>query len=89
MSSALWNPVSMKQLACPSKPASSGSPARKRRMLSTRVSPSKWVTEPAFEPGTLAASPITKTFGRHLRLQGVLVGGHEVELVAEARGSPT
>ena len=53
--------------------------------FSTSVSPSKWVTDPAFEAGTLAASPITKTFGARLGLQGVLVGGHEVELVTESR----
>ena len=63
MSSALWKPVSMKQLVWPSKVASSGSPARKRRMFPTSTSPSKWVTDPAFESGRLAASPMTKTLG--------------------------
>ena len=32
-------------------------------MFSTRTSPSKWVTEPALEAGTLAASPMTKMLG--------------------------
>ena len=56
-------------------------------MFSTSTSPSKWVTEPALEAGRLAASPMAKTFGRDLGLQGVRVGGHEVERVAEARAS--
>ena len=32
-------------------------------MLATSVSPSKCVTEPAFDAGTVAASPITNTLG--------------------------
>ena len=32
-------------------------------MFSTRTSPSKWVTDPAFEAGRLAASPMAKMFG--------------------------
>ncbi len=32
-------------------------------MFSTSTSPSKWVTEPAFEIGTAAASPMAKTCG--------------------------
>ena len=35
-------------------------------MFSTSVSPSKCVTEPAFEVGRLVASPIAKTFGAAL-----------------------
>ena len=54
-------------------------------MFSTSTSPSKWVTDPAFDAGTLVASPMAKMFGAHLGLQRVLVGGHEVEVVAEAR----
>ena len=54
-------------------------------MLSTSVSPSKCVTEPALEAGTLAASPMTKTLGASLGLQRVLVGGDEVQLVTQAR----
>ena len=65
MSSALWKPVSMKQLACPSKTLS-GSPPMKRRMFSTSVSPSKCVTEPAFEVGRFVASPMAKTLGATL-----------------------
>ena len=55
-------------------------------MFSTSTSPSKWVTDPALEIGSAAASPMTKTFGRRLRLKRVLVGRDEAELVAEARG---
>ena len=33
-------------------------------MFSTTTSPSKCVTEPAFDAGTVVASPIAKTFGR-------------------------
>ena len=33
-------------------------------MFFTRTSPSKWVTDPAFDVGRLAASPMTKTLGR-------------------------
>ena len=32
-------------------------------MFSTRTAPSKWVTDPAFEAGRLAASPMAKMFG--------------------------
>src|ERR1019366_855976 len=32
-------------------------------MFSTRTSPSKWVTDPALDVGTPAASPMAKTFG--------------------------
>ena len=53
----------MKQLACPSNDASSSSPSMKRRMFSTSVSPSKCVTEPAFEVGRFVASPIANTLG--------------------------
>ena len=56
-------------------------------MFSTRTSPSKWATDPALEAGMSAASPMTKTFGRALRLQGVLVGGNETQLVAETGGA--
>ena len=35
-------------------------------MFSTTVSPSKWVTEPALEIGTSAASPMAKMFGARL-----------------------
>jgi len=35
-------------------------------MLPTTVSPSQWVTDPAFDADTLAASPITKTLGATL-----------------------
>ena len=35
-------------------------------MLATSTSPSKWVTEPAFDAGTVAASPMTKTLGATL-----------------------
>src|SRR3990172_5530536 len=51
----------MKQFACPSNEPVSGSPSRKRRTFSTSVSPSKCITEPAFEVGTFAESPIAKT----------------------------
>ena len=73
----------MKQLACPSKPASSSSPARKRATFSPSTSPSKCVTEPAFEVGRSVASPSAKTFGFDRRLQRVRVGGDEAERVAE------
>src|SRR3972149_60083 len=53
----------MKQLAWPSYEASRLSPERNRRMFSTMPSPSKCVTEPAFDAGRFDASPITKTFG--------------------------
>ena len=32
-------------------------------MFSTSTSPSKWVTDPAFEAGRLVASPMAKTLG--------------------------
>ena len=60
-------------------------PARKRCTFSTRTSPSKWVTEPALEIGSEAASPMAKISGATCRLQGVLVGEHEAELVAQTR----
>ena len=64
--------------------AASGWPARKDSMFATRTSPSKWVTDPAFEAGTSAASPSTKMFGLHGGLQRCVVGRDEPELVAEA-----
>ena len=66
--------------------ASRGSPARNRRMFSTRTSPSKWVTDPALDTGRLAASPMTNILGRAFDCRVCSVGGHEVELVAEPGG---
>jgi hypothetical protein len=53
-------------------------------MFSTSTSPSKCVTEPAFDAGTSAASPIDEDVRRDRRLQGGVVGGDEPEFVAEA-----
>ena len=53
-------------------------------MFSATISPSKWVTEPAFEVGTSAASPIAKTFGGGLCLERVAIGRHEPERIAQA-----
>ena len=52
-------------------------------MFSASTSPSKCVTEPAFEVGRSVASPSAKTFGRAVGLQRVLVGRDEAERVAE------
>ena len=52
-------------------------------MFSTSVSPSKCVTEPALEVGTLVGVADREDVRRHLRLQRVRIGGDEAELVAE------
>ena len=53
----------MKQFAWPSNVVSNSLPARKRWMFPVSTSPSKCVTEPAFDVGTFVASPIANTFG--------------------------
>ena len=53
-------------------------------MFSSRTSPSKWVTEPAFDVGTLAASPSTKMFGAASDCRVCGIGRDEVQLVAQA-----
>ena len=52
-------------------------------MFSASISPSKWVTEPAFEVGRLVASPMREDVRRGRGLQRVRVGRDEAELVAE------
>ena len=52
-------------------------------MFSISISPSKWVTEPALEVGTLVGVADREHVRRCLGLQGARVGGHEAELVAE------
>ena len=56
-------------------------------MFSTTVSPSKWVTEPAFEVGTSARVADREDVRRGLRLQRVAIGRHEPESIAEALAS--
>ena len=52
-------------------------------MFSVSTSPSKWVTEPAFEVGRSVASPSANTFGFASGLQRGLVGRDEPERVSE------
>ena len=54
-------------------------------MFSTSTSPSKWVTEPAFEVGTSAASPSTKMLGFTVDCSVALSRRDEPEFVAETR----
>ena len=73
----------MKQLACPSKPAVELLAGEEAAMFSSSTSPSKWVTEPAFEVGRSVASPSANTFG--VGASGACaVGRDEAERVAEA-----
>src|SRR5438034_2397093 len=53
----------MKQLECPSKDAGSSRSARYATTFSVRISAWKCATDPAFEAGTLVASPNAKMFG--------------------------
>ena len=85
MSSALWKPVSMKQLAWPSKPASSGSPARKRRDVLDERLALEVGDRTGLRGGHVGGVADDEDVRRGLRLQRVLVGRHEVELVAETR----
>ena len=56
-------------------------------MFSTSISPSKWVTDPALEAGTLAASPITKMFGAALDCSVCSSVGTKFKLVAETQAT--
>ena len=78
MSSALWKPVSMKQLACPSKPASSGSPARKRRDVVDEGLALEVGDRAGLGGGDVGGVADHEDVRRRLGLQRVLVGRDEV-----------
>ena len=75
----------MKQLAWPSNAAEGLAGQVGADVRIVKVSPSKWVTDPAFEAGIPAASPMAKMSGLGGGLQGPGVHGNEAEFVAEAR----